>query len=311
MGEYISQLTRPTAHSHTSSAHAPRAAANRIRRRVVHTPLLLAEDLRCPAALGRAPEDHSADFQVCLPYQGLFVWHVGSDDVVADANQVLFVRGNETYSLSQPIARAYAELIVTPRMSVLAEVAQVPEVRLADHPLFRRRYALASPELQRERARCLRNGVHGGADALGLEEAVLALLTSAVSIGSTWSEPSRPTRRLIARTKELLEANVAHQLHLSEIAQAVGASPAYLTSTFRRAEGVPLHRYLMQLRLARAVIALPHANDLTDLALGLGFSSHSHFSAAFRSAYDCTPSQFRGLSRGRQRSLGVTRKRPS
>ncbi len=271
-----------------------------IRTRVVHTPLILAEDLRCPAALGRTPKDHSADFQVCLPYQGLFVWHVGSDEVVADANQVLFVRGNETYSLSRPIATSYAELIVTPRMSVLAEAAHVSEARLADHPLFRRRYALASPELQRERARCLRNGVQDDADALGLEESVLGLLASALSIGSTWSAPSRPTKRLIARTKELLEANVEHRLHLSEIAQAVGASPAYLTSTFRRVEGVPLHRYLMRLRLARAVVALPHANDLTDLALGLGFSSHSHFSAAFRAAYDCTPSQFRGLPRGRQ-----------
>ena len=34
-------------------------------------------------------------------------------------------------------------------------------------------------------------------------------------------------------------------------------------------------------------------DDLTDLGLDLGFSSHSHFSAAFRAAYGRTPSAFR------------------
>jgi AraC-like DNA-binding protein len=77
----------------------------------------------------------------------------------------------------------------------------------------------------------------------------------------------------------------------------VGASPAYLTDVFRRIEGVPLHRYLTQLRLARALVELPHASDLTTLAIDLGFSSHSHFTAVFRRAFGCTPSRFRDSSR--------------
>ena len=38
-------------------------------------------------------------------------------------------------------------------------------------------------------------------------------------------------------------------------------------------------------------------DDVTDLALALGFSSHSHFSAAFKQVYGQTPSAFRKLSR--------------
>ncbi len=56
---------------------------------------------------------------------------------------------------------------------------------------------------------------------------------------------------------------------------------------------MPLHRYLTQLRLSRALSELPHADDLTELALELGFSSHSHFSARFRQAFGLTPSEFR------------------
>jgi AraC family transcriptional regulator len=110
-------------------------------------------------------------------------------------------------------------------------------------------------------------------------------------------EASRSTRCLIARTKTFLEAAFADPIRLADIAEAVGASPAYLTDVFSRVEGVPLHRYLMQLRLARALVELPDARDITTLALNLGFSSHSHFTASFRRAFGCTPSQFRNATR--------------
>jgi AraC-like DNA-binding protein len=100
------------------------------------------------------------------------------------------------------------------------------------------------------------------------------------------------------RAKEFLEAELANPIRLRDVGRAAGASPAYLTNIFRRVEGVSLHRYLTQLRLARALAVLPQADDLTALALGIGFSSHSHFSAAFRRAFGCTPSQFRQTARG-------------
>src|SRR5262245_42767951 len=108
---------------------------------------------------------------------------------------------------------------------------------------------------------------------------------------------SRSTRGLIARTKKFLEATFADRLRLADIAEAVGASPAYLTDVFSRVEGVPLHRYLMQLRLARALVELPDAHDITTLALNLGFSSHSHFTSSFRRTFGCTPSQYRNAKR--------------
>jgi AraC-like DNA-binding protein len=46
------------------------------------------------------------------------------------------------------------------------------------------------------------------------------------------------------------------------------------------------------LRLARALDLLGQYDDLTALGLDLGFSSHSHFSAAFRQAYGRTPAEF-------------------
>lgn len=62
----------------------------------------------------------------------------------------------------------------------------------------------------------------------------------------------------------------------------------------------------MQLRLARALHLLGDNAGLTGLALDLGFSSHSHFSAAFKRAYGQTPSAFQ---RSRSRSLSFSANR--
>jgi AraC-like DNA-binding protein len=76
----------------------------------------------------------------------------------------------------------------------------------------------------------------------------------------------------------------------------VGGSPVYLTQVFQQVEAMPLYRYQLRLRLARALEMLGHYDDLARLGVDLGFSSHSHFSAAFRQAYGHTPAEFRRLA---------------
>jgi AraC-like DNA-binding protein len=80
---------------------------------------------------------------------------------------------------------------------------------------------------------------------------------------------------------------------LAEIASELRVSPVYLTQVFQQVEGLPLYQYQLRLRLARALDLLAHNCDLTTLSLDLGFSSHSHFSAAFRKLYGYSPSAFR------------------
>jgi AraC family transcriptional regulator len=252
------------------------------------------EDLRSPGVgLRKSKESFSGDFQVCLPYRGLFVWHVGNDEVVGDANQVLFVASGESYHLSQPLPSEYAELIITPDLALLAEITGGCNVPVSSHPLFQRRSRRADLSLQHQRTRFLHRALRPDWSGLAAEDSVIRLLRSALESNVGRPAPGRRTRHLIGRTKEFLEANLANPIRLTDVARAVGASPAYLTDVFRRAEGVPLHRYLMQLRLARALVELHHTNDLTTLSLDLGFSSHSHFTSVFRRAFGCTPSQFR------------------
>lgn len=104
--------------------------------------------------------------------------------------------------------------------------------------------------------------------------------------------PMRKTST-IARIKEMLHRHDDEMLSLDRLARAIGVCPAYLTQEFTRCEGTPLYRYQKQLRLARALQELPECPDITALALELGFSNHSHFTAAFRQEFGLTPSAYR------------------
>ena len=251
------------------------------------------EDLRsAPAARRPRAESYSPDFQICFPYAGLFVWHVGRDVVVADANQLLFVTGGEPFALSQPRPVGFRELIITPQRGVLEALTGQSLPALGSTPLFRGRRCRANAALQRQ-CHDVRRRMCDGVDPLTADDLVVSLLEAALGADAMHTFASPSTRRMVDTAKAYLDAHVSVQVRLTDVARAIGTSAPYLTSAFRRVEGVPLHRYLTQLRLARALREVPHANDLADLAFALGFSSHSHFTAAFRAAFGCTPSAYR------------------
>ena len=146
-------------------------------------------------------------------------------------------------------------------------------------------------------------------DALGNDELTIQMMRAAMQ-GTPVR--GRPSARMVDRAKEFLHAHDGSRLSLEEVSSAVGVSPVYLTQEFTRSEGVPLYRYYLSLRLARALTELPHSDDITGLALDLGFSCHSHFTLAFRKAFGMTPSQYRRIGNASERhSLAVKRCRPS
>jgi AraC-like DNA-binding protein len=268
------------------------------RHRLYDLSIGLVEDVRSRSHACSGRPGFSPDFQLAFPYRGLVVWNVGSDEVVGDANQALFVTGGEDYRLDQPLAGGFAELIFTPSAPVVTELIESGDGALNARAAFRQRRRRIDPALQNCRAQFLSWAHAHPFDALAAEERMLSLVRAALSGRAPVRAPRSP-QHLVRRTKEFLESELHRPIKLVEIGQRIGASPTYLTHLFRAVEGIPLHAYLTQLRLARALVELPHANDLTGLALDLGFSSHSHFSAVFRRAFGITPSAYRqGLGEG-------------
>lgn len=266
--------------------------------------LVEALDVTGPRSAKPRSDAHSPEFQVCLPYRGAFVWHVGRDDVLADPNRVLFVTGDEAFRVSRPADGGFAELIVTVAPDLLSELLRVPAASLPAQRLFRQRSRPTSLPLLRLGADML----HHGRDPIDLasDERLMAFLRTAVEGRETPPPASPSTLRLIGRAKAYLAQNLSRSVRLEHVARAAGTTPAYLTTLFRQLEGKPLHKYLVQLRLVRALSELPHTPDITRLAADLGFANHSHFTAVFRRAFGCTPSRYRASVRA-ERERAVAR----
>jgi AraC-like DNA-binding protein len=133
-----------------------------------------------------------------------------------------------------------------------------------------------------------------------LEAETLALILVRRALGERTSHAAagRVGRQKLAdRAKLVLSSDLGRRWTLADVAAGVGVSPIYLTQVFQQVEGLPLYRYQLQLRLARALDLLGNNSDLTGLALDLGFSSYSHFSGAFKRAYRQTPLEFQRSAR--------------
>jgi AraC family transcriptional regulator len=102
-------------------------------------------------------------------------------------------------------------------------------------------------------------------------------------------------REIVNQTKQLLIARFREHLTMAEIAESLGISRFQLSRVFRALTGFSLLGYRNQLRLRTALdrLAAPGA-QLPALAKDLGFSSHSHFTAAFRESFGLLPSDVRG-----------------
>lgn len=94
--------------------------------------------------------------------------------------------------------------------------------------------------------------------------------------------------------KSMLTTRFRERLTLDQIAGEVNYSPYYLCRVFRNRTGFTIHQYLDQIRLRTSLEFVSQEDtDLTNLALTLGYSSHSHFTHSFRRAFGAPPSELR------------------
>ncbi|MGE0815775.1 MAG: helix-turn-helix transcriptional regulator [Vicinamibacterales bacterium] len=139
-------------------------------------------------------------------------------------------------------------------------------------------------------------------DALFVEETMLDVLARLVALagrrGPAPSRPSRHGRRAGADLAEAARAAIAagftEPWSLGDLAARLRTTPFHLARVFRAHTGWTLHGYRTELRMRAALerVAAPDT-DLLDLALTLGYSSHSHFTATFHRAFGETPSAMR------------------
>jgi AraC family transcriptional regulator len=266
---------------------------------VVHSllksPTVTIRDTYCQGSCrDQSAEECTNTTQLVFPYRGVYVRHVGHDQTVAEANQVLFFNTSESYRVSHPVPGGDGSLTVVISEPQLRELAPVTFLRAGAMLAFRRQRLRIDARAQVLVA-LLRHSLHSNiAEPLEAESLVLTLVRRVLGPRTTHAAGASTGRqRLVDRVKLVLASDLARRWTLAEIAAEVRGSPVYLTQVFQQVEGLPLYRYQLRLRLARALDLLAQYDDLTTLGLDLGFSSHSHFSASFRQAYGRSPTEFK------------------
>ncbi|MBD3845877.1 helix-turn-helix transcriptional regulator [Bosea sp. SSUT16] len=267
--------------------------------KLLDSEIVLVRDVVCSGECRhRSDEECTHATHLVFPYRGVFVRHVGRDDTVAESNQVLFFNPYEGYQVSHPVPGGDACLDLRLSEETLHELAPAELLRAGTVAFLTQRRRI-DPRAQALMA-LLRYSLQRGV-AEPLEAETLALTLVRRALGERTSHAAGASigrRKLVDRAKLVMASDLARRWTLAEIAREVGVSPVYLTQVFAQVEAVPLYRYQLRLRLGRALDLLGEYDDLTQLGLELGFSSHSHFSAAFRQAYGRTPAEF-------QRSLNL------
>jgi AraC-like DNA-binding protein len=262
---------------------------------LLKSPTLAIRDVYCDGSCRqKSPEEWARSTELVFPYRGVYVRHLGTDQAVAEANQVLFFNAHEGYSVSHPVPGGDASLSLAISESLLRELVPKDSVREGAALAFRRQRLRIDARTQTLVA-LLRHSLRENiAEPLEAESLALTLVQRALGPRTTHAAGATVGRqRLVDRVKLVLASDLARRWTLAEIANEVRGSSVYLTQVFQQVEGMPLCRYQLRLRLARALDLLGSYDDLTTLSLDLGFSSHSHFSAAFREAYGRSPSEFK------------------
>lgn len=252
------------------------------RRDLARTSSLVAEELIAHA--DRPPKGEITRRKIVITFGGAFEFDTGRTSTWVDPSRILFAEADCQYTDRHVVpGKGHQSVILTPDPCLLDEAASGVSTYFSNVVAHAPLHLVMLTQLLRR-----------ATDPLQIEELSYAALCE--SFGESARVMKGADTRRVRQAKSIMHECQDGRLTLDQIAKQIGVSPIYLTQSFKRAEGISLYRYQTRLRLARALDRLRDVQSITDLALELGYSSHSHFSAAFRCEFGVTPSNFRSGS---------------
>ena len=249
--------------------------------RLLHGRCVRVYDVLCDAPQGGCgAAERVGATQLVIARRGVFAVHRGNEVALADAASAVLMRANDEQRVSHPADGGDRSTTIDPAPFEEVFGNASGAVRLTS------RAALGAAVLASELAR-------GNADSFAAEKFAL-LLDGDIARRPSLLRLTPAARRRADAVRALLSARSSEPWTLTDVAREVAVSPYHLARGFRAATGESVGGFLLRVRAHRAIDRLAEGEDnLTRLALDLGFASHSHFSARFRAVMGITPSQAR------------------
>lgn len=101
-------------------------------------------------------------------------------------------------------------------------------------------------------------------------------------------------KRHLRKVTDYIEDNLDQDLALARLASLLDMSVSHFSALFKRAEGIPVHEYVIRRRVARARMLLEASKlSVSQIALDVGFAHQSHLARWMKRLHGVTPAALR------------------
>jgi AraC-like DNA-binding protein len=253
------------------------------------------------AQRGLSCEECKTEHQIAIPLSGVNVREVnGRSYTISPLHATLSNRG-EAYRVGHPYGSGETQLNIVLDEALLLELlcSRDPEAEDRHEQPFAERQLPITSALHLA-AQMLMIATKSPAHThLELEETCIDLVTQVLrgnAKRTTLQKDASRDQELAQQAQAMLASSYAESITLSGVAHNLGTSVYHLCRTFKRTTQTTLWSHVQKLRARAALTQLANgASDLTTLGLALGYSHHSHFTAAFRREVGLTPSAARRI----------------
>lgn len=115
-------------------------------------------------------------------------------------------------------------------------------------------------------------------------------------LGENYYHHPSGDNRLLGRILQYIDDNIMREIHIEDVAGAIGFNASYFSDYFKRKSGTTFKKYLNGRRLEIAAGYLKNTEmPVSDIVFLCGFGSMSAFYHNFASQYGLSPTVFRGI----------------
>ena len=257
---------------------------------LLSTPTLSVGEFHCPPgdASWRETNRIGDRAHIVFPRCSVLIRQLGREPVLATPNHAMLYNAEQRYRRELHHELGDESVFVELTEETLEQLAGDGRLHATHVPTGRRTYLFQHLLVRQLRGR--------SSDELEAEELAFRLVLSALAPQLVRRQPARERtstdhRELAEAAKSEIASDLSVRRSLGELARKLHTSPFHLARVFRAETGFTLAGYRQALRLRAALERLPENDrDLSALALELGFSSHSHFTASFTREFGVPPS---------------------